>query len=100
VAPAVLFESCMQAALGQPHVHHHIIDHKRIDDGNSGNLGRRVLIESWNRRRGIRKLPCGSTAANTNERCELDSRDRVLAAYLASEGLVASDSQVIKAAVC
>jgi hypothetical protein len=26
---AVLLETCMQAALTQPHIHHQIIDHKR-----------------------------------------------------------------------
>jgi hypothetical protein len=36
---AVLLETCMQAALAQPHIHHQIIDHKRIDAGNAGGLG-------------------------------------------------------------
>jgi hypothetical protein len=39
VSPAVLLETSIQSDLGQPHIHHHIIDHKRIDAGNSGSLG-------------------------------------------------------------
>jgi hypothetical protein len=33
---AVLLETCMQVALAQPHIHHQIIDHKRIDAGSAG----------------------------------------------------------------
>jgi hypothetical protein len=44
----VLLETCMQAALAQPHIHHQIIDHKRIDAGNAGALAssRRTLARS------------------------------------------------------
>jgi hypothetical protein len=31
VPPAVLLETCMEAAPGQPHIHRHIIDDKRDD---------------------------------------------------------------------
>jgi hypothetical protein len=40
-AQAVLLETSMQAALGQPHIRHQIIDHKRIDAWDAGRLGAR-----------------------------------------------------------
>jgi hypothetical protein len=51
-----LLETCMQAALAQPHIHRQIIDHKRIDAGNAGNLAhdRRPLCQP---RKPLRAFP-------------------------------------------